>query len=94
MARKAYNQQRLKHSHLVDEKIKELTEKSKIKVTKIEWDSGSFDIRREDLHDLKIFAEGKTVQEKFFDEDITNFPYEDGDVVMNKIKTMIITLKT
>jgi hypothetical protein len=92
MARKAYNQQRLRHSHLIDEKIKEFTKKSNINITRIEWDSGTFDMEREDFHNLKIFAQGKTAQEKFFDEDITGFPYEDGGVVINKIKTMIKTL--
>jgi hypothetical protein len=93
MASKVFNRQRLKHSHLINEKIKELTKKSKVKVTRIEWDSGTFDMQREDFHNLKIFAERKTAQEKFFDENITDFPYEDGGVVMNKIKTMIKTLK-
>jgi hypothetical protein len=90
-----YKQQKLKNSHLIIEKAKEIARESNIEITGLEWDGGTdIDISRVDFHTLKITTEGKSVQKEIYEEAIADFPYEDGGIVVETMQKMIRDLRS
>jgi hypothetical protein len=88
MATKKYYRQKLKGSRLIVERIKEIAEKSNIKIAKIEWDEGKLSTNRKDFHILKIYTDNSAIQKTFYDEELVDFPYDGADTVQ-KIQGMV-----
>jgi diaminopimelate decarboxylase len=94
MESEQYKQHLLNNAHLIIEKAKEIAEEHGIEITKIEWDSGTLIVDKDDFHTLTISGAGKIFQEKFFDGDIVDFPYECGRAISKKIQEIIRILKS
>jgi hypothetical protein len=89
-----YKQHLLNNAYLIIEKTKEIAEEHGIEITNIEWDSGTLIVDKNDFHTLTISGAGQNIQEKFFNGDIADFPYECGRVISKKIKEKIRILKS
>lgn len=93
MVNDSYRQQRLEGARLIIEKIKEIALEAKVSLNKIEWDSNA-PIADRAFHTLMIISGNKSIQEKFSDESLADFPGKVGtESTIKKIKSMIHALK-
>ena len=92
MNTKEYQQQIIRGSRLITEKIIELAKEANIDITKTKWDGDTLNLNVESYHTIEIFTEKNSIIEPFYPYEIAEFP-SDSEGVIKSIRGMIKTLK-
>ena len=87
-----YQQQIIRGSRLITEKIIEIAKEANIELTKTKWDGDTLNLNVESYHTIEIFTEKNSIIEPFYSEEIAEFPSESEDIIKS-IRRMIKTLK-
>jgi hypothetical protein len=87
-----YQQQIIRGSRLISEKIIEIAKEANIDITKTKWDGDTINLNIENYHTIEIFTEKNSIIEPFYPEEIAEFPSDSEDVIKS-IRRMIKTLK-
>ena len=92
MNTKEYQQQIIRGSRLITEKIIEIAKEANIELTKTKWDGDTLNLKIENYHTIEIFTEKNSIIEPFYPYEIAEFPSDSEDIIKS-IRRMIKTLK-